>query len=60
MNETKKYGSYKSCPISRLKNMPKSKSWRCPAKEYVPCRQTSLKSMQKVRKRFQHSDNRVL
>ena len=27
-----KYKSYKSCPVCRPKNMPKSKSWRCPAK----------------------------
>ena len=38
-----KYESYKSCPI-RPKNRLKSKSWRCPAKGYIPCCQTSLTS----------------
>ena len=31
-----KYKSYKSHLIPRPKNMPKSKSWRCPAKGYIP------------------------
>ena len=39
-----KYESFESCPIPGPKNMPKSKSLRCPAKGYIPCRQTSFTS----------------
>ena len=39
-----KYESYKSYPIPHPKNMPKSKSCRCPAEGYINCRPTSLTS----------------
>ena len=41
---------YESCPIPRPKNMPKSESWRCPAKRYIPYCQTSLTSKQESKK----------